>query len=375
MREEKGKLRKRLFAVALCAAFWVLSAQKMCGIGTSAASAILVDAASGQVLYQVQSQQQRLIASTTKLMTALVALESGHDLDEEVVIPADWKGVEGSSIYLKAGEHITLEALLYGTLLCSGNDAATVVAQFCGGTVENFVAEMNATAQRLGMQNSSFANPSGLDQEGHYSTAYDMTLLARACLDNQTLAQILSTKTARFGERIFTNHNKLLWRYEGCVGMKTGYTEKAGRTLVSAAQRDGMTLICVTLSDPNDWVDHAALYDFGFSNYKSQIAVHAGEMVTSVPVENSLLSFCPVVAEEDVAVCLKVGETITREVHLDCNEIQAPISAGTEVGEVSFWVNGIEVGATKLVTGVDIEDNLAPKRGLFQWLRGYLPES
>ncbi|MGI5963106.1 MAG: D-alanyl-D-alanine carboxypeptidase family protein [Lawsonibacter sp.] len=368
-------MRKRLFAVALCAAFWVLSAQKMCGIGTSAASAILVDAASGQVLYQVQSQQQRLIASTTKLMTALVALESGHDLDEEVVIPADWKGVEGSSIYLKAGEHITLEALLYGTLLCSGNDAATVVAQFCGGTVENFVAEMNATAQRLGMQNSSFANPSGLDQEGHYSTAYDMTLLARACLDNQTLAQILSTKTARFGERIFTNHNKLLWRYEGCVGMKTGYTEKAGRTLVSAAQRDGMTLICVTLSDPNDWVDHAALYDFGFSNYKSQIAVHAGEMVTSVPVENSLLSFCPVVAEEDVAVCLKVGETITREVHLDCNEIQAPISAGTEVGEVSFWVNGIEVGATKLVTGVDIEDNLAPKRGLFQWLRGYLPES
>ena len=214
----------------------------------SAASAVLMDAGTGRVLYEKDGHTRRLIASTTKLMTALVALESGHDLGETVTIDRAWTGAEGSSIYLRPGEEVTLEALLYGMLLRSGNDAALAVAGHCGGTVEQFVARMNRKAQELGMEDSSFANPNGLNAERHYSSAWDMALLARACLENEELAKIVSTKSITLGTRTFTNHNKLLWRYEGCIGLKTGYTEKAGRTLVSAARRDGLTLICVTLN-------------------------------------------------------------------------------------------------------------------------------
>ena len=221
-------------------------------VGTSASSAILMEAGSGRVLYEHNADEPRLIASITKLMTALVALESGRSLDDVVTIQAEDTRTEGSALYLKPGEHVKLETLLYGLLLHSGNDAALAIARFCGGSVEGFVAGMNAKAQELGMTNSHFANPNGLNDEGHYSSARDMALLARACLDNEYLAQMVSTRTITLEGRTFTNHNKLLWRYEGCVGMKTGFTEKAGRTLVSAARRDGMTLIAVTLNDPDD---------------------------------------------------------------------------------------------------------------------------
>lgn len=176
-----------------------------------------------------------LIASITKLMTALVALESGHDLEETVTVGEACTRAEGSSLYLRPGEEISLKGLLYGVMLRSGNDAALAVAEHCGGSVEEFVGRMNEKAAQLGMVNSHFANPNGLNAEGHYSSAYDMALLARACLENEALAEIATTKSATVDGRVLTNHNKLLWQYEGCIGLKTGYTEKAGRTLVSAA--------------------------------------------------------------------------------------------------------------------------------------------
>ena len=193
-------------------------------VGTSASSAILMEAGSGRVLYEHNADEPRLIASITKLMTALVALESGKSLDDVVTIQAEDTRTEGSALYLKPGEHVKLETLLYGLLLHSGNDAALAIARFCGGSVEDFVAGMNARARELGMTNSHFANPNGLNDEGHYSSARDMALLARACLDNEYLAQMVSTRTITLEGRTFTNHNKLLWRYEGCVGMKTGFT-------------------------------------------------------------------------------------------------------------------------------------------------------
>ena len=257
---------KRLLAAAAALLLCLNILPTAHGIGTSAGSAILMEAESGRVLYEQDAGRPRLIASVTKLMTALVALESGHPLEEKVTVREEDTRTEGSSLYLRSGEELRLETLLYGLLLQSGNDAALAVARHCGGTVENFVAEMNRRAARLGMTNSSFANPSGLNAEGHCSTARDLALLARACLKNETLAAIASTRSVTLEGRSFVNHNKLLWRYEGCVGLKTGYTEKAGRTLVSAAERDGMTLIAVTLDDPDDWRDHAALFDWGFSN-------------------------------------------------------------------------------------------------------------
>ena len=183
-----------------------------------------MDADSGRVLYESNAHRQRLIASTTKLMTALVALESGHRLDEVVTIDPRWAGAEGSSIYLKPGEQVRLETLLYGMLLRSGNDAALAVAGFCAGSVEDFVERMNRKAAELGMSDTHFENPNGLDGEAHYSSAYDMALLARACLKNETLAGMVSAKSVTMEGRTFTNHNKLLWRYEGCIGLKTGYT-------------------------------------------------------------------------------------------------------------------------------------------------------
>lgn len=197
----------------------------------SAASAILVDAESGRVLYEKDAHTRRLIASTTKLMTALVAAESCIDLGENVTVEYADTRTEGSSLYLQVGEQITVEALLYGLLLHSGNDAALALARYCGGDVETFVEQMNQKARELGMADSHFENPNGLNADGHYSTAADMARLGIACMENETVAKIVATRSIALGNRTFVNHNKLLSQYEGCVGMKTGYTQLAGRTL------------------------------------------------------------------------------------------------------------------------------------------------
>ncbi len=361
---------KRLFSVALAGAILWSGLTSVRAEGTakiSAASAVLMDGDTGRVLYEKDSHTRRLIASTTKLMTALVALESGHSLEETVTVAPEWAGVEGSSIYLRPGEEITLEALLYGLLLRSGNDAALAIAGHCGGTVENFVSQMNQKARQLGMTVTSFANPNGLDGEEHYSTAYDMALLARACLNNEALSQIASTKSITLGTRTFTNHNKLLWRYEGCVGLKTGFTKKAGRTLVSAAKRDGMTLICVTLNAPSDWADHTALFDWGFANYKPHTLSRAGERVGQLPVSGGLTPICPIETAEDLTAALSPDETAEAVCVLTETVLTAPVSAGTQVGELIYYVNSEELSRVPLVTGRSVPDILAPKGGFHLW--------
>ena len=228
---------------------------------TSATAAILMDGDTGEVLYEKNPDRQMLIASTTKLMTALVALEQGT-LTDVVTVTASHMA-EGSSMYLRSGEKLTLEELLYGLLLCSGNDAALAVTE-CAGGLEPFVALMNEKAAALGMADTHFANPNGLDDEEHYSTARDMAQLARAAVNEPTLLRMASTRQASIGGRTLTNHNKLLGRMEGCLGLKTGYTKAAGRTLVSCAEKDGRRLVAVTLRDGDDWNDHEALYRWGF---------------------------------------------------------------------------------------------------------------
>lgn len=359
---------RRFLNVILCAALLLALTPIARGAQISAASYVLMDADSGRVLAEKDCHQRRLIASITKLMTGLVALESGHCLDEEVTISPEWAGVEGSSIYLTPGEKVSLETLLYGMLLRSGNDAALSVAGNCGGSVNDFVSAMNQKAVELGMTDSHFANPNGLNAEEHYSTAYDMALLAQACLQNEEMAKIVSTKSASFGTRIFTNHNKLLWRYPGCIGLKTGYTEKAGRTLVSAAQRDGVTLICVTLNAPNDWADHAALLDTGFQQYHSETLVEAGGEVCSLPVIGSLTSFCPIAAAQTVRTALKSGEIPQAELHMIQQQITAPVSVDTVVGELIYYLDGQEIGRTDLVTDCSVSDDLAPKLNLWERL-------
>ncbi len=326
-----------------------------------AAGAVLMDAESGRVLYGHDAHKPRLIASTTKLMTAPVAVERAGDLDETVTVKGEWLGSEGSSIYLKAGEEITLRGLLYGLLLQSGNDAAMVIACHTAGSVEEFVELMNRRAAELGMKDSSFANPSGLDHENHYSTPYDMALLARACLDNSTVAELCATKSITVGTRTFVNHNKLLWRCEGCVGMKTGFTEKAGRTLVSAAVRDGQTLICVTLNDGDDWNDHRKLLDYGFRTYPRQTLCRAGEVLGAVAVEGSLIPTMPVAAKGELGYPLKAGEQLVPEVEL-LRSATAPLPPGVQLGELRWRLDGEVVAQMPLVSqgnaGLDLREPL-----------------
>ena len=362
---------KRFLGAALAAALFFLGLPAARAVSTSASSAVLMEASTGRVLWAQNADQPRLIASVTKLMTALVALESGRGLDEQVTILEEDTRTEGSALYLRPGESVKLETLLYGLLLNSGNDAALAVARFCGGSVEAFVGEMNRKAQALGMENTRFANPSGLNAEGHFSSARDLALLARACLDHETLARMVSTRSIALEGRTFTNHNKLLWRYEGCVGMKTGYTEKAGRTLVSAAEREGMTLIAVTLNDPDDWADHAALLDYGFTSCRLEQAAQAGEAVCSLPVVDSLIPFTAIQAQETLTWPLLEGEVLETELLLDRTALAAPVAAGEAVGVLRAFVDGVPVGEVPLVCAQAAPRNRAEPQNPLQRLLGW----
>ena len=247
---------------ALLAFFCLLVPGKTSALSTSAAASVLMDAERGEVLFEENASDRHLIASTTKLMTAAVALRR-YAPTEKVTVSSRAAATEGSSMYLEAGETLTVEELLCGLLLQSGNDAAEALAEHAGDRAL-FIRWMNELAAELSMENTSFENPSGLDGENHYSSAYDMALLACYALREPTIARIVSTSRLEMAGRSMVNHNKLLKRVEGCVGLKTGYTRAAGRTLVSAAERNGQRLIAVTLCDGNDWADHEAMYAYGF---------------------------------------------------------------------------------------------------------------
>ena len=317
---------------------------------TSATAAILMDGDTGEVLYEKNPDRQMLIASTTKLMTALVVLERGG-LGDMVTVTRHHMA-EGSSMYLKPGDRVTVEELLYGLLLCSGNDAALALADHCGG-LERFVAEMNRKAAELGMTGTSFANPNGLDQEGHYSTARDMARLAACSVKNETLVRLCSTRSVTVGGRTMTNHNRLLRSIDGCIGLKTGYTRAAGRTLVSCVRRNGRTLVAVTLQDGNDWADHAALYDYGFSTYPAKLGASLGQTIQRVQVENGMSATVPLVAADSFAWPLAEGESLELDVEL-AGSLRAPIRAGRRAGEAVFSVNGKEVGRVALLYGADV---------------------
>jgi len=230
----------------------------------SAQSAVLMW--DGNMIYSKNSQQKLPMASTTKLMTALLTAES-CDMDEEVLIETADCDTEGSSMYLRPGDTLSVKDLLKGLLLVSGNDAALALARYIGGSVEQFVVLMNEKAEALSMTSTSFANPHGLTDENHYSTAEDLALLMRACLDNKDLSGIISLKSCNIDGITLVNHNKLLYKLNGCTGGKTGFTEAAGRCLVSSCMRDGAELICVTLNAPDDWNDHISLYEKAFREY------------------------------------------------------------------------------------------------------------
>ena len=319
----------------------------------SAECAILIDAQTGRVLYEKKAEEKSLIASTTKIMTALVICEQTNVLDR-VKIPKEAVGIEGSSMYLKEGEVLTVQELLYGLMLQSGNDAAVALAIYCGGTVEGFTELMNDKAHRLGMTQSHFANPNGLDSPGNYSTARDMAILTAYAMQNPIFAQTVSTKTITIGERCLRNHNKLLWQLEGANGVKTGYTKAAGRILISSVTRMGRQLIAVTFNDPNDWQDHKDLIEDGFSRFTVQKLIHQGQTLGQLELAGGQEASVNLIAAEDFSYSLAQGERVTISLP-EAGFAYAPVAEGQEAGFAHILVDGTAVAKVPLVYGKTIE--------------------
>jgi len=362
-------MKKRLIrtAAALMAAVLLLP----CRAGAiSAQKAILMDAETGRVIYEKDADSRSLIASTTKIMTALVVCEQCNVLDR-MRIPKEAVGIEGSSMYLKEGEVLTVQELLYGLMLHSGNDAAVALAIYCGGTVEGFVQLMNDKAYRLGLTGTNFENPNGLDSPGHYSTARDLAVLTAYAMQNPIFAQTVSTKTVRAGERSLQNHNKLLWRVDGADGVKTGYTKAAGRILVSSAQRSGRRLICVTINDGNDWADHQLLLEDGFSRYTNKTIVRVGDVLGQRAVVGGDAETVQLVAAEDFSFALTDQEQ--PKILLSGTEFEyAPVVQGGEAGFAYVLLGENVIGKIPVVYRQTVEQIKEPERKPFwrRWLGG-----
>ena len=344
---------KRIFAgtaAALLAAVLFFPVQAS---AISAEKAVVMDAATGRVLYERRGEEESLIASTTKIMTALVVCRQCNVLDR-VRIPAEAVGIEGSSLYLREGEVLTVQELLYGLMLHSGNDAAVALAIYCGGTVEGFVEQMNDMARELGLENTRFANPHGLDAPDHHSTAKDLATLAAFAMEDPIFRQTVSTKTVTAGERSLRNHNKLLWQVAGADGVKTGYTRAAGRILVSSATREGRRLIAVTINAPDDWKDHAALLEDGFSRYTLTRIIGTGERVETVSGAGGEGQAVELVAGEDFSYPVAEGEKVTLE-PIGPGFVYAPVVEGADAGHAWVHIDGIAVGKISLRYGKTVE--------------------
>ncbi|MBQ6937140.1 MAG: D-alanyl-D-alanine carboxypeptidase [Clostridia bacterium] len=324
----------------------------------SAKSAVLIDIQSGRVLYEHNAYEKLPMASTTKIMTGLLACESGK-LKESVKASAFASGTEGSSLWLKIGEEQTLENLTYGLMLKSGNDAAVAIAEHLGGCTDAFALLMNKKAREIGAHNTNFENPHGLDSSGHYTTAYDLAIISREAMKNKKFREIVSTKTYSIpmeGEkwdRALKNHNKMLWRYDGCNGVKTGFTKKCGRCLVTSAKRDGKELVCVTLNAPSDWNDHTELLDFGFNNYEKKTLYKKGEKVCDYTYDKKNGKKVSLVCKEGFSTLLCKDEKL--DTKIEYHKIKAPSKKGTVAATLHIFCNGVEISSVPLVTNKAIK--------------------
>lgn len=339
-------------------------------LNISAQSAVLICAESGEILFERNADKQLSMASTTKIMTSLLALEAGTP-NREIVVTEEMVSVEGTSMGLVAGDSVSLIELVYGMLLQSGNDAANTVAYVIGGSPEGFADMMNARADEIGMKNTNFVTASGLDDDEHYSTAHDMALLAAECLKNPGFAAICSQKTAKltYGNppyaRTLTNHNRLLWSYPDSIGVKTGFTKKSGRCLVSAARRGGITLVAVTLNAPDDWADHKELLDYGFSVCKSSLLA-CDLSQTAMPVSGG--------KKDSVALRLAYrseGLEGSKCVLLIKPFEYAPVNEGETVGKAVFVYGDRVVAEIPVVTAQSVEAHVVPvikeeEKGFFE---------
>ena len=349
--------------------------------GVSAQSAILISGDDGTVIFEKNAHERLAMASTTKIMTALLTLEEAERSGDPVIdITEEMVRVEGSSMGLQAGNRLTLTNLTSGMLLASGNDAANAAALYLGGSQEGFAELMNTRAQDIGMTETNFVTPSGLDDEEHYSTAYDMALLGREAMGNEEFARIAGSSTLQVEfmepeQKVsYTNHNKLLRIYDGCIGIKTGFTKKAGRTLVSAARRDGTTLIAVTLNAPDDWDDHMAMFDYGFETVKT--VQMGGE---------ALPETLPVAGSDKQGLGLRMGQKLNMTLPIEqAQEVEsrvllpkflyAPVRAGEKVGRVQYLMGGEEIYSVPIIAAEEAGALVMPERGFWEKVTDFFDE-
>lgn len=357
---------------------WLLLVLCLCipsnilAIDTSATSAILMDMDSNRILYSENIHATRSVASISKIMTAIVAIENA-DVKSKVTVGEEISKAYGSGIYIKVGEELTLEDLLYGLMLRSGNDAALAIANYVGGSIDKFVEMMNETAERIGMKNSVFKNPHGLDQEdgGNISTAYDMALLTAYAMQNETYQKIVGTKKYTLKTNMntysWTNKNKLLHNYKYITGGKTGFTEIARRTLVTTASKDGMNLVVVTLNDGNDFSDHQSLFEYGFENYQSYSILQKG---TIQIYDDEYYDKYNLYIKNDFKYLLSNDEN--QNILLDFElEKNRKIEGGEKVGKVDVLLGD------KIIHTEDIfvEQKKKSKKSFFQKIKEWLYDS
>lgn len=324
--------------------------------GISASSYCVLDSVSGRVLYEHNAHERRGMASTTKIMTALVALETANPADVATVSYRASR-TEGSSLYLKQGEQMTIEDLVYGLMLNSGNDAAIVLAEHIGGSVEGFAQMMNDKAREIGAHDTAFKNPNGLDEEGHYTTAYDLALITRHALKNTAFATIAATKSRKItvvnDSRVIylSNHNKLLSQLQDCDGVKTGYTKKTGRCLVSSVTRDGWQGICVTLNASDDWNDHTALLNRAFDDYKPRKILQARQFIRTAAVAGGEEGSVRLLAKDDFLIPAKPGEVFDFGlVYHTPDTISAPVGFEQAAGSVDIYYGSLCIGSVALMS-------------------------
>lgn len=325
----------------------------------TAKAAAVVEQSSGRVLFGKSENQKLPMASTTKIMTGLLAAESGR-LDQTVTVPDEALCVEGTSMGLLPGEKITLRDLLCGLMLESGNDAANAIAIYLGGSVGGFVAKMNAKAQQLGLKDTNFVTPSGLDADGHCTTAADLARLGAAAMNNPVFAQVVSTQKIRVtydgiaNGRLLVNHNRLLSEADGVCGIKTGFTKKCGRCLVSCAKRGGVCIVVATLNDPDDWDDHKALLDYGFSLLKLQSLPGLPAKITE-NVVGGLSDTVPAGSADSVSAPLEDGEAAKLKIQLQAPRfVYAPVKKGDVIGEAVYTLSGNVVASVQIRAEKDV---------------------
>lgn len=324
----------------------------------SAKYACVIEAESGEVIFEKNSHTKHSMASTTKIMTALMAIEADCMND---VVTASKNAVlqEGSSIYLQEGDKMLMSDLIYGLMLNSGNDAAVVIAEHISGSVKQFAEDMTNKAKECGAYDTSFKNPNGLDAEGHYTTAYDLAIISRKAMQNEKFAEIVATKKGQIKPinrdeiTYLSNHNKLLSMYEGTNGIKTGYTSATGRCLVSSVERNGMKFIAVTLNAPDDWNDHKLMLDYAFSACEKKPMIGQGDIIKSSQTADKI-SYNACAAESYDSTVLKGKESGAEITVRIADGLKSPINKGEKIGVMDISYRGDVIKSIDLVSQSDV---------------------